>query len=548
MAINNNTIDRNNYEEYFLMYVDNELSATDRALVEAFIHENTDLAPELEALQQTVLQAPPFGFPAKDSLLKETTTINADNCIEFFLLYTDGELDEAGQRQVEAYVAAHPEANVELERLLQTRMDAADIRFENKTALYKNTGESLINRANYTEYFVLYADGELSVADRKMVETFAATDAALQAELNVFMQTRLEAATDVTFDNKLALYKNIATTLINRSNYTEYFVLYADDELNDAQRKEVERFAASDKHLQQELAAFLSTQNQPDLSVTFPDKSILYRKERKPRVVPMWLRYAAAAAVLLFVALFAINQGGGKTGDEKDNPLAKEVKPSNPQKENNKNNSVAPQQSPVNVEPGAENMADLQEAPVTNGPVTTDKAQADGNNKMPAPYKSVFNDKINNTGVTKTPAIRNTNEGPQRRMNEEKQAPQKNSEVLVSNNDKQPLPAPIKQIVQPQNEPEKEEAIAKVDVPEVKTPVKTDVAPTVPNVTQFTMPDEKETANVTVMNMAAGDAGKKGGLRGFGRKVGRFFERKVKNLGSGPVTIGGFDVAVAKQP
>ena len=39
-------INRHNYEEFFLMYVDNELSEAQRAAVEAFAKNNTDLEEE----------------------------------------------------------------------------------------------------------------------------------------------------------------------------------------------------------------------------------------------------------------------------------------------------------------------------------------------------------------------------------------------------------------------------------------------------------------------------------------------------------------------
>jgi anti-sigma factor RsiW len=36
-------IDRHNYEEYFILYMDNELSSDDRGQVEEFIQKNPDL-------------------------------------------------------------------------------------------------------------------------------------------------------------------------------------------------------------------------------------------------------------------------------------------------------------------------------------------------------------------------------------------------------------------------------------------------------------------------------------------------------------------------
>ena len=67
-------IDRNNYEEFFLLYVDNELSAADRKAVELFVQHNADLKAELDMLQQTVFNADDVVFEHKTSLHKEEIT------------------------------------------------------------------------------------------------------------------------------------------------------------------------------------------------------------------------------------------------------------------------------------------------------------------------------------------------------------------------------------------------------------------------------------------------------------------------------------------
>ena len=49
-------IDRFNYEEFFLLYVDNELSAAERKQVEAFVEQHPDLEEELMMLKQSQLK------------------------------------------------------------------------------------------------------------------------------------------------------------------------------------------------------------------------------------------------------------------------------------------------------------------------------------------------------------------------------------------------------------------------------------------------------------------------------------------------------------
>ncbi len=67
-------LDRNNYEEFFLLYVDNELTDGERVEVEAFILENTDLREELNLLQASKIQPETsLFFEDKNGLLKRAT-------------------------------------------------------------------------------------------------------------------------------------------------------------------------------------------------------------------------------------------------------------------------------------------------------------------------------------------------------------------------------------------------------------------------------------------------------------------------------------------
>ncbi len=64
-------ITRNNYEEYFLLSIDRELSADEQEALESFVRRHPDLEKELDRLKQTVNFPPEIIFDNKNSLLRE---------------------------------------------------------------------------------------------------------------------------------------------------------------------------------------------------------------------------------------------------------------------------------------------------------------------------------------------------------------------------------------------------------------------------------------------------------------------------------------------
>ena len=53
------SINKTNYENYFLLYIDKELSASDKVAVENFVQENTEYATELASLKKAKLSPEP---------------------------------------------------------------------------------------------------------------------------------------------------------------------------------------------------------------------------------------------------------------------------------------------------------------------------------------------------------------------------------------------------------------------------------------------------------------------------------------------------------
>jgi len=116
----------------------------------------------------------------------------------------------------------------------------------------------MINLSNYEDWFLLYADGELTVAEQETVLEFVKLNPSLQEEFDLMMSMRFQPETEIKFNDHSTLT-------------AEYF-----NELDNTYRFE------------------------PDLSIQFPDKEKLYKRAAAP-IVPLF-RYAAVAASTIVTA------------------------------------------------------------------------------------------------------------------------------------------------------------------------------------------------------------------------------------------------------
>ena len=116
----------------------------------------------------------------------------------------------------------------------------------------------MINLSNYEDWFLLYADGELTVEEQEAVLQFVKQHPSLQEELDLMMNIRFQPETEI----KLADHSNLTA---------EYF-----NELENTYRFE------------------------PDLNIQYPDKAKLYKRTAAP-VFPIF-RYASVAASTIVTA------------------------------------------------------------------------------------------------------------------------------------------------------------------------------------------------------------------------------------------------------
>lgn len=127
-------INQHNYEEFFLMYVDNELSVQEKEMVDAFLTQYPELRGELELLKQTVLDIQEsVHFAGKEKLFKQSELTEED-----LLTYLDGEGGKELAGKVEQEMRSNEALKPELEKLGQLYFKAdTSIKYPAKDKLYK---------------------------------------------------------------------------------------------------------------------------------------------------------------------------------------------------------------------------------------------------------------------------------------------------------------------------------------------------------------------------------------------------------------------------
>lgn len=90
---------------------------------------------------------------------------------------------------------------------------------------------------------------------------------------------------------------------LNKQTYEEFFLMYIDGELNEAEKKQVQDFILQHPELEEEFRTLQQSVFRPEEEIQFDNKELLYRKEDDRRIPVMWGRMAAAAVVVLSLGI-----------------------------------------------------------------------------------------------------------------------------------------------------------------------------------------------------------------------------------------------------
>jgi hypothetical protein len=164
-----------------------------------------------------------------------------------------------------------------------------------------------INRDNYEEYFLLYADNELTDSEKAEVLMFVKHNKDLEEEFRMIHHTISRPDANVKLTDKSFLFRNNTTAFINEKNYEEVFVLYHDDELTKKEKLDAEEFVSVHKELKNDFDLIGLARLIPESTVTFLNKKKLYKKEKSGKVVPVIFWRMLVAAGFIGFGLWIIN-------------------------------------------------------------------------------------------------------------------------------------------------------------------------------------------------------------------------------------------------
>lgn len=160
-----------------------------------------------------------------------------------------------------------------------------------------------INRDNYEEFFLDFAEGKLSAEQEETLNNFLKFNPDLEAELKDFDLLQI-AAEEIKMPFQDALKKEIpsATDTISSNNFEMYSIAYLENDLTESQRSLFEDFLYSDAKYRVSFNLMKKTYLQT-VSVLFPNKSHLRKRSKAVINLRIMLPFAAAATIALLILI-----------------------------------------------------------------------------------------------------------------------------------------------------------------------------------------------------------------------------------------------------
>ncbi len=138
--------------------------------------------------------------------------INIHNYEAYLLDFSEGNLTDELQMELELFLIQHPELDINLSDLSLISLNEESISFSNKNSL-KKTETDLVSE----DLLVAYIEGQLNVKEETEIEKSCSNNPLLAKELALFQKTILEVDSSVVYPNKNELKRKPKVIWLNSS-------------------------------------------------------------------------------------------------------------------------------------------------------------------------------------------------------------------------------------------------------------------------------------------------------------------------------------------
>ena len=137
-------ITRDNYEPFFLDYLEGNLDENKIDQFLDFLEKNPDLKEELQLFEHVNLPEEHIGFSGKESLYKSAAEekLMLENKV---IAYLEGDMEQEDRKLFEIYLSGHPELYKEYKLYTKTRLHPdPGMTYPDKQKLYKKSGSVVL--------------------------------------------------------------------------------------------------------------------------------------------------------------------------------------------------------------------------------------------------------------------------------------------------------------------------------------------------------------------------------------------------------------------
>ncbi len=219
-------INRNNYEAFFIDYLDGNLAADSCDELQLFLLQNPDLAEELEEMKA---MGNPLSFlstseedlyPAKQALKKVMPSAEEDVIDLLLAKEIEGDITPAETALLQEKVELADEIAKRRKLFAFTRLKANHETYPHKESLQIPDS---IDYSTIHDLLIAHCENDLTSDEKILLNNYLTADASIQSELNLYQRAYLQAPA-IEYPNKAKLYRKETRVITLRAIYSSVAV------------------------------------------------------------------------------------------------------------------------------------------------------------------------------------------------------------------------------------------------------------------------------------------------------------------------------------